>query len=56
MLWWLLIVMPRTPTRISGTGEDVRVEVAAWESGAEPRQAQERKAGQLQERAECWCR
>ena len=37
---------------ISGMGEGVRSEVAAWDSGTESRQAQEQKAGQVEKRAE----
>ena len=33
-------------------GAEVRAEVAAWDSGTESRQAQERRAGQVQKRAE----
>jgi hypothetical protein len=37
---------------ISGMGEGVRSEIAAWDSGTESRQAQEQKAGQVEKRAE----
>lgn len=37
---------------VGSTGADVRAEIAAWSSGTDSRQAQEQKAGQLQERAE----
>ena len=37
---------------IGGMDEGVRSEVAAWDSGTESRQAQERRAGQVQKRAE----
>ena len=37
---------------IGGMDEGVRSEVAAWDSGTESRQAQERKAGQVEKRAE----
>ncbi|MDO5094089.1 MAG: hypothetical protein Q4D79_11865 [Propionibacteriaceae bacterium] len=37
---------------VEGMGADVRAEIAAWSSGTESRQAQDQKAGQLQERAE----
>lgn len=37
---------------IGGMDEGVRSEVAAWDSGTESRQAQERRAGQVEKRAE----